>query len=215
MYWRFTPAVALPFFCCPVSSSAATRQLSGGGFQVFGHEPADDAHRRGGVPHRVVEQPLHPVRGGVPGVLGNRPAVLARQIAHQPDDVLAGLLPRLDPGEAVAQPSVELAQVLLGQRGLYHGRYGRLMIFLPHNMMIIGWPPSLHPPTGQDHEVRLPYRASVGSVGGSIGSPSSTRTDWTACRRTPETPCSSRSTGCCGAGAPSSGPACPAPHSST
>jgi hypothetical protein len=127
---------------------------------VFGHEPADHAHRRSGVPHRVVEQPLHPVRGGVPGVLGHRPAILARQIAHQPGEVLAGLLPRLDPGEAAAQPSVELAQILLRQLGLYHGRSGRLMIFLRHNMMIIGRPPSLHPPTSQDHEVRLPYRTT-------------------------------------------------------
>jgi len=31
------------------------------------------------------------------------------------------------------------------------------MIFLRHNMMIIGRPPSLHPPISQDHEVRLPY----------------------------------------------------------
>jgi hypothetical protein len=31
------------------------------------------------------------------------------------------------------------------------------MIFLRHNMMIIGRPPSLHPPTSEDHEVRLPY----------------------------------------------------------
>src|SRR5690349_13880844 len=33
------------------------------------------------------------------------------------------------------------------------------MIFLPHNRMIIGRPPSLHPPADQGHEVRLPYRA--------------------------------------------------------
>ena len=52
---------------------------------------------------------------------------------------------------------MELVQVLLRQRGLYHGRGGRLMIFLRHNMMIIGRSPSLHPPTSQDHEVRLPY----------------------------------------------------------
>ena len=94
-------------------------------------------------------------------MLGERPRVLARQIAHQPGDVLAGLLPRLDPGEAAAQPSVQLAQVLLRQHGLYHGRSGRLMIFLPHNRMIIGWPPSLHPPAGQGHEVRLPYQVSI------------------------------------------------------
>jgi hypothetical protein len=58
----------------------------------------------------------------------------------------------------VAQPCVELVQLLLGQRGLYHGRGGRLMIFLRHNMMIIWRSLSLHPPTSQDHEVRLPYR---------------------------------------------------------
>jgi len=31
MYWRFTPAVALPFFSCPVSSSAATANSPAGG----------------------------------------------------------------------------------------------------------------------------------------------------------------------------------------
>ena len=40
---------------------------------------------------------------------------------------------------------MQLAQILLRQRGLYHGRCGRLMIFLPHNMTIIGRSPSLHP----------------------------------------------------------------------
>ena len=31
MYWRFTPAVELPFFSCPVSSSAATASSPAGG----------------------------------------------------------------------------------------------------------------------------------------------------------------------------------------
>jgi hypothetical protein len=35
------------------------------------------------------------------------------------------------------------------------------MIFLRHNMMIIERPPSLHPPTSQDHEVRLPYQVGA------------------------------------------------------
>ena len=86
--------------------------------------------------------------------------VLARQIAHQPGDVLAGLLHRLDPGKAAAQPSVELAQVLLRLLGLYHGRSGRLMIFLRHNMMIIGAAALVTPSPSQDHEVRLPYWAT-------------------------------------------------------
>src|SRR6187200_3216273 len=56
---------------------------------------------------------------------------------------------------------MQLAQILQRQRGLYHGRCGRLVIFLRHNMVIIGRPPSLHPPTSEDHEVRLPYSARI------------------------------------------------------
>ena len=35
------------------------------------------------VPHRPTKQVLHPVRGGIPSVLGDRPAVLARQVGQQ------------------------------------------------------------------------------------------------------------------------------------
>jgi hypothetical protein len=36
------------------------------------------------VPYRPGQQVLHPIRGGIPGVLGERPAVLAWQVRQQP-----------------------------------------------------------------------------------------------------------------------------------
>jgi hypothetical protein len=75
------------------------------------------------------QQPLHPVRGGVPGVLGQRPAVLARQITEQPADVFAGLGERLDPTEVHTQAAHQLSQFLTDPLGLYHGRSGHLVIF--------------------------------------------------------------------------------------
>jgi hypothetical protein len=36
------------------------------------------------VPHRPTQQVLQPIGAGVPGVLGDRPAVLARQVRQQP-----------------------------------------------------------------------------------------------------------------------------------
>jgi hypothetical protein len=49
--------------------------------QLFGHIPADHALGLIVVPHRVVEQPLHPIRRGVTGMLGQGPPVLARQVS--------------------------------------------------------------------------------------------------------------------------------------
>jgi hypothetical protein len=68
--------------------------------QRLDHEPADDPLRLVMIPHGVVEQPLHPVRCGVTGVLGQGPPILVRQVTHEPDHVLAGLLERLHPREA-------------------------------------------------------------------------------------------------------------------
>jgi hypothetical protein len=38
--------------------------------QLLGHEPAHHALGRVVVPHGVVEQSLHPIRRGIPGVFG-------------------------------------------------------------------------------------------------------------------------------------------------
>ena len=54
---------------------------AGGIAQVRDHVVADRLAQRVGVPHRVVDQPLHPVRGHMPGPLRQRPAVLLRQLS--------------------------------------------------------------------------------------------------------------------------------------
>jgi hypothetical protein len=40
------------------------------------------------VPHRPTQQVLHPVRAGVPGVFRECPAVLARQVGQQAQQLL-------------------------------------------------------------------------------------------------------------------------------
>ena len=57
------------------------------------------------VPHRPTEQVLHPIRAGVPGVLGDRPAVLARQIRQQPEHERLGPLSWLHPAEPPRDPA--------------------------------------------------------------------------------------------------------------
>ena len=103
----------------------ADRQLRVGG-QVLDDEPADDTGGPFVVPHGVIEQPLGAVRGGVPGVLGNGPAVLAWQVTHQRRHILPGLDIRLWPGETRFQPGVQLGQDRRGPLTGYHGRRGRL-----------------------------------------------------------------------------------------
>jgi len=48
--------------------------------QVLHQVPTDVVADPVVVPHRPAEQVLHPIRGEVAGVLGDRPAVLARQV---------------------------------------------------------------------------------------------------------------------------------------
>jgi len=89
-------------------------------------------------PGRPLQQPLHFVWGRVPGLLGQRPAVLARQVADQPGDVLAGLAARLDPGKAARQAPHQLIQIPAGQRGLfYSGGSSRLKISGRQSLQII------------------------------------------------------------------------------
>ena len=105
--------------------------------QVGQHERADLAHRVRRVPGGALQQPLHLVRGLVPGLLSQRPAVLARQVADQPGHVLACLPARLHPGEARRQAPHQLIQHPAGQTGLfYSGGSSRLKIVYCHELMI-------------------------------------------------------------------------------
>jgi len=105
--------------------------------QVPGDEAADHTLSRVLVPHRVVEQPLHPIRRDIPRVLGQRPAVLPWQVADQPGDILPGLGKRLHPREARRQPPVQRGQIRHRQLTLYHRSRSRLTVFMPHNLMIL------------------------------------------------------------------------------
>jgi hypothetical protein len=62
------------------------------------------------VPHRTAQQVLHPIRGGVAGVLGDRPAVLARQVGQQPVHERPGPPAWLHPREPARDPAQQLLQ---------------------------------------------------------------------------------------------------------
>ncbi len=62
------------------------------------------------VPPGVVQQPLHPIRRGVPGRLRQLPAVLALHRSQQPRHIRPRLPPRLDPAEPARHPPEQRIQ---------------------------------------------------------------------------------------------------------
>jgi hypothetical protein len=53
---------------------------------------------------------LHAIRAGLPGVLGDRPAILARQISQQPEHEPRDPSPWLDPRKPAGHPTEQLLQ---------------------------------------------------------------------------------------------------------
>ena len=70
------------------------------------------------VPHRPTQQVLHPIWVGVPGVLGDRPAVLARQVGQQPVHERPGSPAWLHPAEPARDPAQQLLQTRLPAGGV-------------------------------------------------------------------------------------------------
>jgi hypothetical protein len=62
------------------------------------------------VPVGGGQQPLHPIRGGLPGVLGQLPTVLTPDWANQPTQVRQHPPPWLGPGEAARDPGGQRLQ---------------------------------------------------------------------------------------------------------
>jgi len=62
---------------------------------------------------------LHPVRGEVPGLLGDGPAVLAPQARQQPQHERPGPAPRLCPREPARDPPHQVIELFLPSCGVY------------------------------------------------------------------------------------------------
>jgi hypothetical protein len=86
-----------------------TQMLDHVGAQVIAHAVF--------VPHRPGQQVLHPIRGGIPGVLGERPAVLAWPIRKQPQHERPGPPAWLHPPKPARNPAQQRIQVRLQRAG--------------------------------------------------------------------------------------------------
>jgi hypothetical protein len=104
--------------------------------QALGREPAHHAHRGGGIPARVIQQPLGPVRRPVSVLPGDTPPVHPGQLADQCRYVLACLQPRLGPGKARPQQTQQLILFPQRQSGTYSDGSGRLCSCTLHTGMI-------------------------------------------------------------------------------
>jgi len=97
---------------------------------------SDRERRRSDIPDRAAEQPLHPVRGPVPGPLSERPSVTPGQITYQRGGVLTRLQPRLHPDEARPQQFQQLTAFPPAQPGAYPGGSSRLRFCCLHTRII-------------------------------------------------------------------------------
>ena len=88
--------------------AAAPPAPAGGLLQPGRREPAHHAHRREGIPGRVVQQPLGPIRRPVPGIPGDTPPIHPGQPTGQRRHVLARLQPRPGPGKTRPQQPQQL-----------------------------------------------------------------------------------------------------------
>lgn len=87
-----------------------------------------------GVPARPGQEVLHAVRVRLAGVLGDSPAVLARQVCQQPAQEPPGSAAGLHPGEPPGHPIEQPVGLRGPPMGLYAAARGhRLIILRPHN----------------------------------------------------------------------------------
>jgi hypothetical protein len=104
--------------------------------QVLDEVAADVIAQGVGIPDRPGEQVLHPVRGGIAGVFGDRPAVLSWQVGQQAAHERPGPLAKIHPGEPTCDPAHHLVEQLLppGRIYLYAVACGhRLILGCRHN----------------------------------------------------------------------------------
>jgi len=86
------------------------------------------------VPDRPSQQVLHAVRGGLAGVLGERPAVLLWQVSQQPEHERPGVPSGLHPAKPASDPAQQLVQPRPPPGRSYAVARGHRLIFgCPHN----------------------------------------------------------------------------------
>jgi hypothetical protein len=100
-----------------------------------------------GIQHRLGQQVLHAIRRRVPGLLSDRPAVLARQIRRQPQ-------------HERSRPPTRLHPDIPSHRSGFYAMASshRKIITSRHKIaMIRRWPPRIRHQYAQDHELPLEY----------------------------------------------------------
>jgi hypothetical protein len=82
------------------------------------------------VPDRTAQQVLHAIGGGIPGVLSQRPAVLAGQLGQQPAHERGCSPPGFHPSEVAGDTAQQLIQGLLPAGGIDAWACGHCLIFV-------------------------------------------------------------------------------------
>lgn len=91
-----------------------------------------------GIPLGPAEQVLHAVRGGLPGPLGDAPAVLPRQVRQQPQHEVPHPAPGLNTSEPTRYPAHQGLERLLPAGRVYAVTSGHRVIVCLHTLMISG-----------------------------------------------------------------------------
>jgi hypothetical protein len=107
VYWRCTPGGRGPLLHVPgLIDHQHPSRIS----QLLRHVAAHIITHRVGVPPRPLQQVLHPVRRRIASVLGDRPAVLARQARDQAHHERPRPPPRFHPAEPASDPAHQLIE---------------------------------------------------------------------------------------------------------
>ncbi|QKG23899.1 hypothetical protein ACTIVE_5542 [Actinomadura verrucosospora] len=126
--------------------------------QVLDDEAAQVIAYRVCIPPGPGQQVLQTVRVGVPGVLGERPAVLARQVRQQPEHQRPGPAPGFDLAEPSRDATHQDLERFLPAPRIYPVTRGHRLIFCLHTPMITGGRTrSRTSPDQQDRDLQLEY----------------------------------------------------------
>jgi hypothetical protein len=129
------------------------------GAEVFGDVSLQVVAYPVGLPAALPQEVLQPVRGGVPGELGQLPGVLAPHGPEQSSHVVPHSASGLDAGEAVSDPQEEFFQLLFPHGGGYvidHMRWLSPPLSLHTARSLLRGTGRANPPHTRHHPARIP-----------------------------------------------------------